>query len=80
MDYARDFYSADSSFGLYRPNPLINQANQDFLLSSLPRPLPPRYASLAEGVNGDGLITSEKMDLAIRFASRGCSPGYDGLL
>ena len=79
LEYARDFYSADSSFGLYRPNPHINQANQDLLLTSLPRPLPPSYAALAEGVNGDGLITSEEMDLAIRSASRGSSPGYDGL-
>ena len=35
LEYARDFYSADSSFGLYRPNPHINQANQDLLLTSL---------------------------------------------
>ena len=79
LGYARDFYCADSSFGLNHLNPLINQANQDLLLSSLPRPLPPSYAALAEGVDGNGLITSEEMDLAIRSASGGSSPGYDGL-
>ena len=79
LSFARDFYSADSPHGLYRPRQDLNSDSQSELLSTLPSPLPPQYASLAEGLDGDGLLSKEELLRAISLSSRGSSPGYDGL-
>ena len=41
--------------------------------------LPPCYADLAEGLDGDGLLKPEDLELALRQARRGSVPGVDGL-
>ena len=43
------------------------------------RRLPPCYADLAEGLNGDSLLQREDLEQALRQASRGAAPGLDGL-
>ena len=79
LQFAIDFYSADSPRGLFRPRDDINEDTQAEFLSTLPRPLDPRYAALAEGVDGNGLLTTEELDIAIKSTSRGTTPGHDGL-
>ena len=79
LQYAASFYSSASPFGLFRPRADISPADQDSLLATLPTRLPPAHAALAEGVDGDGLLTEEELDLALHMATRGSSPGYDGL-
>ena len=78
MEYARSFYSSDSPTGLFALRPVSDVAQQS-LLSSIDRTLPPTYASLAEGPNGDSLLTSEDFDLALSSVGRGSTPGIDGL-
>ena len=43
------------------------------------RRLPPCYADLAEGLDGDSLLQHEDLELALRQVSRGAVPGVDGL-
>ena len=79
LDYAASFYSSDSPFGLFRPHAHISATDQDDLLNSLQRRLPPASALLAEGLDGDSLLSTEELELALQHASRGSSPGIDGL-
>ena len=79
LSYAQDFYSAASPVGLFRPRSDIDPAAQDTLLSALPAPLPAHFAALAEGIDGDSLVTGQELALAIRRAARGSAPGFDGL-
>ena len=78
MDYARAFYASDSPIGLFAPRPVSAPA-QKALLSSISRTLPPSYAKLAEGVDGNSLLTKEDLEGAFAAVGRGSAPGYDGL-
>jgi hypothetical protein len=73
------FFSSTSRFGLFREHEDIEAAAQDELLGAMQRRLPPCYADLAEGLNGDSLLQREDLEQALRQASRGAAPGLDGL-
>jgi hypothetical protein len=79
LQYAQEFYSSESPFGLFRPFAGISQEAQSTLLDSLPRQLSDEHAALAEGPDRNGLITEEELRLAISQANRGSAPGWDGL-
>jgi hypothetical protein len=79
LHYAAAFYSSDSPIGLFRARTDIDPAAQDALLQALPRRLAPAQAALAEGVDGDSLLSKEELELALQMAARGSSPGHDGL-
>ena len=79
LQYAQEFYSSESPFGLFRPFGGIDPEAQSTLLDSLPRRLSEEHAALAEGPGRDGLITEQELRLAISRANRGSSPGWDGL-
>ena len=79
LQYAASFYSSASPFGLFRPRVGVDSAAQDALLATLPHRLSPVDALLAEGVDGNGLLSAEDLDVALQMAARGSSPGHDGL-
>jgi exonuclease III len=79
LQYAQEFYSSESPFGLFRPQAGISAEAQSTLLDSLPRRLSAEHAALAEGPGRDGCITEEELRLAISQANRGSAPGWDGL-
>jgi len=79
LHYARAFYSSESPFGLFRQFEGVTEEAQSTLLGSLGRRLDDSHAALAEGPDGDGLISREEMQLAIESANRGSAPGWDGL-
>lgn len=79
LSYACAFYSADSPTGLFRPRADINEEAQQTLLDALPGPLPPYYADLAEGTDGDSRLHAFELHAAIRAARRGAAPGHDGI-
>ena len=79
LQYAASFYSSTSPFGLFRARTDVATDAQDTLLDTLPRRLSQDAALLAEGVDGDGLLCAEELDLALQMAARGSSPGHDGL-
>lgn len=79
LRYAADFYASDSPCGLFRPNPNIDSGAQQELLETLSRRLTPDLAVLAEGLDGDSLLTEEDFGLALAASQRGSAPGYDGL-
>ena len=79
LDYASNFYKSDSPFGLFREQADVSAADQDDLLRAMRRRLPLIDARLAEGLDGDGLLSKEDFLLAFRLSQRGSSPGYDGL-
>jgi exonuclease III len=79
LQFAQEFYSSASPFGLFRPFAGINPEAQSTLLDSLPRRLSAEHAALAEGPGRDGLITEGELHLAISQANRGSAPGWDGL-
>ena len=56
--YTRTFFASDSPIGLFSPRPVTSEA-QDAVLSSISRTLPPPYSRLAEGPDGDSLLTVE---------------------
>ena len=78
LQYASDYYSGDSICGRFRDRP-VDTAAQEQLLGTLQRRLPGDMAALAEGLDGDGLLSSEEFDLALAHARRGSVPGVDGL-
>jgi len=78
LQYAIDFYSSASPFGLFHPQP-VDPTAQNTVLQTLPPPMPDCVAALAEGVDGDGLLTKEELLVAIASAQRGSAPGNDGL-
>jgi hypothetical protein len=78
LQYARDFYSSDSLIGLFRPRP-IDAPAQTAALGAIRTHLPGHLQHLAEGVDGDSLLTQEEMKLALASAGRGSCPGADGL-
>ena len=75
---AVEFYQSDSPFGLFRDRQ-VSVADQDALLSALPRRLAQDAAALGEGVEADGLLSVEELSLALAHARRGSAPGIDGL-
>ena len=79
LQYAQDFYSSESPFGLFKPFAGISEGAQSTLLDSLPRRLSAEHAALAEGPDGDGSIAEEELRHAIAQANRGSTPGWDGL-
>ena len=79
LQYACDFYSSASPFGLFRPRQDISADAQAALLSALPRQLSPHQAVLTEGIDSDSLLHAEELELALQMAARGSSPGHDGL-
>ena len=79
LQYATDFFSSASPFGLFKEHDGITKEAQTTLLGSLSRHLSGRHAELAEGPDGDSLITKEEVRLAIESANRGSAPGWDGL-
>ena len=78
LKYASSFFSSASPHGLFAPRP-TDTAAQQTLLSSITRTLPPTYSRLAEGLDGDSLLTEEDFDLALASVQRGSVPGLDGL-
>jgi Reverse transcriptase (RNA-dependent DNA polymerase)/Ring finger domain len=78
LDYATSYYSSASPIGLFREKEVVVAA-QDELLQAMQRRLPPCYTDLAEGLDGDGLLKPEDIELALRQARRGSVPGVDGL-
>ena len=76
--YARSFFSSDSPTGLFALRH-TDPAAQSSLLSSLPRSLSPSHAALAEGLDGDSLLSAKDFDVALSSVRRGSSPGLDGL-
>ena len=78
LKYATDFYSSASPFGLFRPRP-VDVAAQSAVLGSIRVRLPAHLSHLAEGVDGEGLLTREELKLALAMAGRGTCPGADGL-
>ena len=79
LQYAQDFFSSESPFGLFKPFGGLSEEAQSTLLGSLPRRLSPEHAALAEGPHRDGRITEEELHLAISQANRGSAAGWDGL-
>lgn len=79
LSYACTFYSSDSPIGLFRPRVDIQEDAQAALLHALPPPLPPYYAALAEGIDGDSLLHASELHAVIRVARRGTTPGHDGI-
>ena len=79
LDYCRMFYSSDSPSGLFHARTDIQGPAQEALLASLPRRLSASSAALAEGLDGDGLLAPEELDLALQLSNRGSVPGIDGL-
>lgn len=78
LQYAVDFYSSDSPIGLFQEK-TADAAAQDTLLSSLSHRLPVHRQSLAEGLDGNGLLTAEDLEYALSESKRGSCPGHDGL-
>ena len=78
LKYAQDYFSSSSPIGLFRTRP-PDVATQQRLLNHLPPPLPATMARYAEGPDGDGLLTREELEFALREAKRGSAPGLDGL-
>jgi hypothetical protein len=62
--YLSSFFSSASRFGLFRKQEGIEAAAQDELLGAMQRRLPPCYADLAEGLDGDSLLQREDMEQA----------------
>ena len=79
LQYAADFYSSDSPIGLFRERADVDPDAQSTLLGTLTAKLSEEDAELAEGPDGDGAISREELDLALKMANRGSSPGCDGL-
>ena len=79
LDYATRFYSSSSACGLFRPRSDVDAASQDSLLASLEHRLSPDTAALAEGLDGDSLLSTEELELALQMVKRGAAPGVDGL-
>ncbi|KAG1676214.1 hypothetical protein FOA52_006431 [Chlamydomonas sp. UWO 241] len=82
--YVVDFFSSESSIGLFRPQLGIDPAAQHTLLTTLPRRLDGPFAALAEGVDcaNDalaGMLTAEELQVALSHAARGKVPGGDGI-
>jgi hypothetical protein len=78
LQYATTFFSSDSPHGLFRTRP-VDLAAQAEILSSIPISLSPFLQPLAEGLDGDSLITVEDLKYALSESKRGSSPGVDGL-
>ena len=78
LKYVKDYFSSDSTIGLFRTRP-PDTATQERLLNHLPPPLPETMARYAEGPDGDGLLTVEELEFALRESRRGSAPGLDGL-
>ena len=78
MGYAQEFFSSDSPTGLFRPRP-ISAAAQDAALEELRSKLPLSLQHLAEGPDGDSLLTAEEFEIALSAAGRGSVPGEDGI-
>ncbi len=78
LKYACDFYASDSPCGLFRARPHV-QAAQDAALSSMQPKLPARLQHLAEGPDGDSLLTLEDIEYALAASRRDSCPGGDGL-
>lgn len=79
LDYAVSFFSSASPTGLFREHADIDTAAQDELLGAMQRRLPPCYIDLAEGLDGDSLLSTDDIKLALRQVQRGSVPGVDGL-
>ena len=79
LEYAASFYSSDSPIGLFRDRPDIAADAQETLLQTVSPRLSPDAAVLAEGLDGNGILSTEELELALQMATRGSSPGYDGL-
>ena len=79
LDYASAFFSSASPIGLFREHPDIDPAAQEELLATMHRRLPPCYVDMAEGLDGDSLLSKEDVEQALRQAKRGSTPGIDGL-
>lgn len=79
LSYAISFFSSDSPIGLFRPRSDLDKEAQQALLDALPSPLPPCYASLAEGIDGDSRLHASELQAVIRAANRGTAPGHDGI-
>ncbi|KAG1651702.1 hypothetical protein FOA52_009227, partial [Chlamydomonas sp. UWO 241] len=82
--YVVDFFSSESSIGLFRPQLGIDPAAQHPLLTTLPRRLDGPFAALAEGVDcaNDalaGMLTAEELQVALSHAASGKVPGGDGI-
>jgi len=78
LEYAENFYSSDSPIGLFRPRP-IDDAAQAAVLGNIRSRLPPCLEDLAEGPDGNSLLTREELEVALAWAGRGSAPGGDGL-
>jgi len=78
LQYARDFYASASPCGLFRARP-HDQAAQTAALSSMQPKLPARLQHLAEGPDGDSLLTPEDFEYALAASRRDSCPGGDGL-
>ena len=79
LQYASDFYSGESACGRFRERTDIDPAAQQELLGSLQRRMSSDMAALAEGLDGDGLLSAEELELVLGRARRGTVPGIDGL-
>ncbi|KAG1652163.1 hypothetical protein FOA52_009259 [Chlamydomonas sp. UWO 241] len=82
--YVVDFFSSESSLGLFRPQLGIDPAAQHTLLTTLPKRLDGPFAALAEGVDcaNDalaGMLTAEELQVALSHAAKGKVPGGDGI-
>ncbi len=73
-----EYYSSDSPYGVYRPV-VTDMAAQDRLLHHISRKLSAEQASAADGPNGDGSITIQCVQAALKECANGKSPGRDGL-
>jgi hypothetical protein len=78
LEYAESFYSSDSPIGLFRARP-IDATAQAEVLGNIRTKLPPYLEHLAEGPDGDGLLSKEELEVALASARRGSVPGSDGL-
>lgn len=79
LHYARDHFSSESPFGLFKQHDGVTDEAQAAMLGSLDRRLSADQAAMAEGPDGDGLLSGEEVQLAIESANRGSAPGWDGL-
>ena len=78
LTYAMDYFSSESSVGLFRRRE-TDLALQDKVIGSISRQLPPCLVDCAEGPDSDSLLTKEELAFAMHKAKRGSVPGEDGL-
>ena len=79
LHYCFQHYSGSAPSGLFRARSDIDLEAQHTMLSSLTRKLSPDAAALAEGPDGESLISSQELELALQLSNRGSAPGIDGL-